>query len=333
MEIDLHVTNRCNLRCKHCVYKSGDWHMIDMSVETVQGLIGDFKDMGVEEVHITGGEPLLNSQLIDIIALLNGNNFTVRIQTNGMLITKSIAQNLKNAGASHVLISIDGLRDSHNVLRSNERSFDAAITAVRICIDAGLFTRVNTVIHKGNVHNVAPLVRLIAQTDADQHSFFYFTPTGRGENMLDKIISLEEWKEIQDEIKKIAISSNVLEKIRIQDVYHENDVKYNEFEICRRDNCLILANGDVFHCVFFVYSNYRIGNIYENSLKNIWKDVDNIVDTISKSRVKSCSNSSCGGGCPGMAYILSKSVNCCDVRCRPDKGLVSSCIRRYRIEK
>jgi radical SAM protein with 4Fe4S-binding SPASM domain len=304
--------------------------MPDMSIETVRGMIDDFKSIGVEEVHITGGEPLLNTQLLDIISLLSKNNFVVRIQSNGMLITQDIAQKLKNAGANHMLISIDGLRDSHNALRLNEKSFDAAIEAVRICLEVGLFTRVNTVVHKDNMLDIGSLIKLVAEVD--QHSFFYFTPIGRGENMLDKIISLEEWEKVQEYIKDATMSAGVLEKIRIQDVYHKNDFKYENFDICRKDNCLILANGDVFHCVFFVYSDYRLGNIHENTLINVWKNVDNVIDMINGGRVKSCNNRFCGGGCPGMSYILGKNVNCCDMRCRPGKNLISSCIRRYHMD-
>ena len=84
--------------------------------------------------------------------------------------------------------------------------------------------------------------------------------------------------------------------------------------------------------MFFVYSNYKLGNIHEDSLKNIWKNVDNVVDKMSENIVKRCNNKSCGG-CPGIAYILNGSVDTCDIRCYPEKKLISSCIRRYRVSE
>lgn len=332
MEVDLHVTNRCNFRCKHCVYKSGEWSMPDMTLDTVKNLVDDFKEMGVEEVHITGGEPLLNPELFAIISTLRSNGFLVRIQTNGMLINEETADKLRDSGVQHVLISIDGLKNSHNAFRRNERSFDIAIQASKICLKKGLFTRINTVIHKSNVSEIPYLIRFIKTLNVDQHSFFYLTPTGRGESMKSEILSLEEWKNVQRSIIETAISEKILDKIRVQDVYHENDVHYNDFDICRKDNCLILANGDVFHCVFFVYSNYKLGNIYKSSLSEIWKNLDNMIESINNKRKKRCNNSYCGGGCPGMSFIIDGDVCDCDSRCQPEYNLISSCIRRYRTE-
>lgn len=81
MEVDLHVTNRCNLKCKHCVYTSGEWDMPDMTLETVKKIIPALKKLGVEEVHITGGEPLVNKEFFEIARCLHENGFGTRVQT------------------------------------------------------------------------------------------------------------------------------------------------------------------------------------------------------------------------------------------------------------
>ena len=101
MEVDLHVTNRCNLKCKHCVYTSGEWSMPDMTLDSVQKLIPSFKKLGVEEVHITGGEPLVNKQFFEIAKCLHENGFSTRVQTNGILITPQIAKKLKESGIEY----------------------------------------------------------------------------------------------------------------------------------------------------------------------------------------------------------------------------------------
>ena len=102
MEVDLHVTNRCNLKCKHCVYTSGEWEMPDMTLDTVKNLIPSFKKLGVKEVHITGGEPLVNREFFDIAKCLHENGFGTRVQTNGILITPEIISSF-----SFTLLGID----------------------------------------------------------------------------------------------------------------------------------------------------------------------------------------------------------------------------------
>ena len=330
MEVDLHVTNRCNLRCKHCVYTSGEWSMPDMTLNTVKELIPSFKKLGVEEVHITGGEPLVNKQFFEIAKCLHENGFGTRVQTNGILITPQIAEKLKESGIEYVLISIDGLEKTHNSFRNNDKSFDYAINAVKTCLEAGLYTRVNTVINKSNVQDLPDLIKFINTLKPDQHSFFYLTPVGRGKNIKDLMLSLEEWKNIEKIVEKAAKENNCIDKIRLQNVIKNKE----DNKKCRNDNCLILANGDVYHCVFFIYSPYKLGNIYNDNLYELWtKNIDDIIEKTSNKKLsnKNCikTEQNCQCTCSGLAYNLTGSVKTCDPRCNPKDNLIPSCIRTY----
>ncbi len=330
MEVDLHVTNHCNLRCKHCVYTSGEWVMPDMTLQNVERLIPSFKKLGVEEVHITGGEPLVNKEFFEIAKCLHENGFGTRVQTNGILITPEIAQRLKEVGIEYVLISIDGLEKSHNSFRNNENSFKYAVNAVKICLEAGLYTRVNTVINKSNVQDLPELITYINELEPNQHSFFYLTPVGRGKNIKNLMLSLEEWKNIQNVIEKAARECNCISKIRLQNVLKNDE---NE-EGCREDNCLILANGDVFHCVFFMYSPYKLGNIYKDDLYDIWtKNIKGIIKETSKTNklYKECHKEKqvCQCNCTGIAYNMTGNIMNCDPRCNPTKKIIHGCIRTY----
>ena len=330
MEVDLHVTNRCNLKCAHCVYDSGKLNMADMSLETVKKLNTGFKSMRVKEVHITGGEPLLNKELFKIIDYLHSEGYLVRLQSNGYLINKETAEKLKACGIDHILISIDGLYEMHNRFRGNSTSFSAACEAVKICIDEGIFTRVNTVVSKYNINQIKDLMKKMYELKVNQHSFFYLTPMGRGVNLKDSILSLSEWKTIQNEILSYGKELGCNSKIRIQDVFHEGDMVYEGLDICRKDNCLIMSNGGVYHCVFFVNSPYCLGNIYKDDILEIWNRLPVLLNNMNLQRKKSCNMFKCGGGCPGMAFRFGGDISNCDPRCEPKNNLVSSCIRRYR---
>ena len=91
MEVDLHVTNRCNLKCKHCVYTSGEWEMPDMTLDTVKNLIPSLKKLGVKEVHITGGEPLVKKE--EILTLCRKHSDCIFVAfTNATLIDEEFAK-------------------------------------------------------------------------------------------------------------------------------------------------------------------------------------------------------------------------------------------------
>ncbi|MEM7175099.1 MAG: radical SAM protein [Chlamydiota bacterium] len=328
METDLHITNRCNLRCRHCVYDSGVTKMPEMTLQTVKTITPSLLSMGVDEVHITGGEPLVHREVYSIIAHLRASKFKVRMQTNGRLLTKACADKLKEAGLNEIMISIDGAKEHHNYFRKSERSFDEAIRATKVALEAGFFVRVNTVLYQDNLDGIETLLALTANIGVSQHSFFYLSPIGRGKELKEKMLSLSQWKDSYSYILTIAKKMNILDKVKLQDVFHGEDIFIEGYDICRKDNCLIMANGDVYSCVFFVGSEYAMGNIHQRNLLAIWED-QSFWDQLKAPRKKRCPNKMCGGGCPGLAYLMTGSIDTCDPRCLPEQNLISSCIRKY----
>lgn len=334
MEIDLHITNKCNLYCAHCVYSSCDIRMPDLSLKTIKGLVESFNNMKVKEVHVTGGEPSLNSECVDICSYLASKNFIVKIQTNGMNTSCDFAYNLKNAGVKEVLVSIDGMKKNHNNFRKNVKSFDSAMQTVTNTLKVGLKTRINTVLHKDNIDDVYDLLKLTKEIGVHQHSFFYLSPIGRGVNYIDKLLTLKEWDQISKNIYEIGATLKYLDKIKIQSAIqntesHSNKCILGKNQMCRKDNCLILANGDVFSCVFFIYSGLKLGNIFEEELDTIWSRLDNFIEQLNANRKKQCGMSKCNGCCPGFSYLLTKDISKADPRCMHADHLYPSCIRTY----
>ncbi|MGI6620180.1 MAG: radical SAM protein [Bacillota bacterium] len=328
MEVDLHITNNCNLRCQHCVYTSGERYMPTLSYSTVRSLTDEFRKLNVNEVHITGGEPLLNPELLSIIQFLTRDGFRVKMQSNGLLINEEKAVELKRAGLKEILISLDGLEESHDNLRAYSGSFKSAVSAIRYCLDAEIPVRVNTVVSRRNCNEIAPLIAYLQRLGVVQHSFFYLTPIGRAEALIDSALSFREWKRVEELIIGEAGNLNMLHRIKVQSVFQEKP-PLGLVQSCRADNCLILSNGDVYHCVLFSNSqDCRLGNVFSTPLSDIWQTLPDRLSTIVQQRISACSND-CWGGCPGMTYLLRGRVNTCDPRCEPHFGLYSSCIRQY----
>lgn len=174
------------------------------------------------------------------------------------------------------------------------------------------------------------LIKYINTLNPSQHSFFYLTPIGRGKNIKDLVLTLKEWKEIEEIVKKAGKENKCIDKIRLQNVLKNDENDKN----CRDDNCLILANGDVFHCVFFIYSTYKLGNIFENDLYKIWNEnINRVLDATSNEKLlnKKCNKTTknCKCNCSGLAYSMTGNVSACDPRCKPEEGLIPSCIRTY----
>ncbi|GAW99498.1 GTP 3',8-cyclase MoaA [Secundilactobacillus mixtipabuli] len=109
--VRLSITDRCNLRCVYCMPKEGlPFFPTDrvLSQDEIVQMIQNFADMGVSKVRITGGEPLLRTDVVEIvrrIKAIDGIN-DVSITTNGLFLAK-LAKDLKEAGLDRLNISLD----------------------------------------------------------------------------------------------------------------------------------------------------------------------------------------------------------------------------------
>ena len=89
----------------------------ELSTEESLTICDQFPAMLVQEVDFTGGEPLIRKDLAKIISYLKNINITSGIVTNGILLTHEKLTELKEAGLSHIAISIDGLKETHDFIR------------------------------------------------------------------------------------------------------------------------------------------------------------------------------------------------------------------------
>ena len=106
------VTDRCNLRCKYCMPAEGietKKHEDILSYEQIVKIVKIGKEMGIKNVRITGGEPLVRLNLPELIAELNELDLNdISLTTNGVLLVEK-AEELKKAGLDRVNISLDSL--------------------------------------------------------------------------------------------------------------------------------------------------------------------------------------------------------------------------------
>ena len=100
--IYLYVTDRCNLRCKHCWIEPlycedcEDNNNNEFNLKYLKKAIEDAREIGLNRVKVTGGEPFLRKDIIDIIEYLHAQNITVDIETNGTLVNKEIVEVLRD---------------------------------------------------------------------------------------------------------------------------------------------------------------------------------------------------------------------------------------------
>jgi heme d1 biosynthesis radical SAM protein NirJ len=175
------LIRRCNLTCKHCYALSADHDYAgELSTAEVFTVMDDLKAFKVPVLILSGGEPLLRSDLFDVAARAKAKRFYVGLSTNGTLIDTPMAERVAAAGFDYVGISLDGLRDTHDRFRRLNGAFDRSLAAVRLLRERGVKVGLRFTMTALNAHDLPALLRLMRDEQVDKFYFSHLNYAGRG---------------------------------------------------------------------------------------------------------------------------------------------------------
>ncbi len=173
----LSVTDRCNHRCFYCMDESANFlpEMDLLSFEEIKLLAKVFFHLGINKVRITGGEPLLRSDIVGIVKVLS-ERFTVAMTTNGSLLSE-LAKDLKEAGLSSVNVSLHSLK-TDTFRKITRGDLDRVLRGIDEGLNAGLSLKLNAVVCDENFGELPKLV-LFASERRIPIRFIELMPVGR----------------------------------------------------------------------------------------------------------------------------------------------------------
>lgn len=159
------ITGRCNYRCKHCYMSAPDAKLGELSHETVMSIVQQLIDCGVREVSLTGGEPLVRKDFLEIVdALLAGGIHICTIYSNGKLVTDQLLDALAERGIHPEFnMSYDGVDGWHDWLRGIPNAGKIAEEAFLRCKEKGFPTGAEMCIHNGNKHLLRETINRLAE--------------------------------------------------------------------------------------------------------------------------------------------------------------------------
>ena len=135
--VTLAVTNRCPLKCGHC-YNAGR-SQADVPLADWRRLAARLQDLGAVMITLTGGEPLLREDIVQIVQGFDDRS-CINLGTTGWGLTNALAARLKDAGLFAVGISLDSIDElEHDRHRGNEGSYRAALKAVKTAAAEDLY--------------------------------------------------------------------------------------------------------------------------------------------------------------------------------------------------
>ncbi len=288
------VTKRCNLRCVHC-YASADPspHPDELTTEEGLALLEDLAQFGCPVVLFSGGEPLMRPDILDLIQRAVKLGMRAVLSTNGVLIDRALARELKKLGLSYVGISMDGLREVHDRFRGVKGAFEKAMEAVENCKAEGIKVGLRFTINKLNASEIPGIFDLVEEYEIPRICFYHLVYAGRGSRLMEQDLSHEETRRWVDYIidRTKELHDKGL-KVEVLTVDNHADGPYLYLRMKREGNPraeevyeLLKMNGGNnsgvgIGCVSWdgsvhadqFWRHYSFGNVRERPFSEIWMD-------------------------------------------------------------
>lgn len=317
LSIWINIDSACNLNCKHCflgeknitkkddMLSSEDYRKVALDALSLKG-------NRPIKIDITGGEPLLRPDFLEIIKAFDMDGIDLNVITNGILLTDAIIARLAEIKNLEMTISLDGVtKEQHEFIRGCN-TFDKTIENIKKCTNAGIPTTLTMTVHKGNQDSIIDYFSFAEELGAMHVSLSFLNDFGNA-----PVFGLEAPDE-----------ATLTNKVLLEAV--NNDVIYNKLmdtsigrlvdtillpvrtDCCGSgiNTCSLGANGDVYPCPSFQIEQFVAGNIKETSIQEIWKSINSFKEhrCVDVSRLNSsCSKCDvrlfCGGGCRAQAYF------------------------------
>ena len=314
--ISFDITYACNLRCSFCSVNGGDPWPDELTLDDIVPFVEQVKKLKPSPFMINGGEPLLRKEVLLYILeeLSPVDQMVVPVLTNGTLITKDYAQQLYDAGLRIGRIGIDGHTEQlHDAMRG-KGTFKKAMRGIGYLKELGIHVNAIAVISRLNYPYLEE-IRNFLEEIADSYNVAPVYPFGRAGS--DVLLNQEETYKVKTAHIKGKIETLVAPRNRCDagEVIH------------------IAANGDIYPCFYMQFPEFRVGNVRENDLSDIYETrVMQDVLALSVDECEECRNCDiryfCGGGCRGFARAVCGSVYSPDpLDCESNKILVREIIK------
>jgi radical SAM protein with 4Fe4S-binding SPASM domain len=355
------VTYACNLRCKYCYASAGKPHEDELTDEEALELVDRLSDMGVTIIAFSGGEPLVRGNILDLARRASDNGMYVSIATNGTLITREKARELKGAGVDYLQISLDGsTAETHDRFRGIPGAFDRTMRGIKNAVAEDFFVNIATTATKANIKEIPAIVDLCHELGVNWFMAYNFVPTGRGKDILGMDLTPQEREDVlntlfakMDEVDcELLTTAPQFARIALQNCggggtvvvpthFYNTKVKEEMFQLTEfiggcgagRFYMAIRANGNVEPCVFFPLT---VGNVREDDLNDLWRHNEVFGDLRNKDILKencgSCEFRYHCGGCRARAYNYFGDYLAPDPGCVRNQAIYDEMVKKIVVE-
>ena len=192
-------TKTCNLKCRHC-YMSSDnkKYQNELTTQEAKSFIDDLADFHVPVLLFSGGEPLIRPDFFELAEYAQAKGVRPTLSTNGTLITREVAQRIKDIGVGYVGISLDGLQNVNDQFRGVEGAFQKAMEGIQNCVAVGQRVGLRFTINHHNIQELENIFDFIERENINRVCFYHLVYSGRGTAMKNQDVTAEESRRAMD---------------------------------------------------------------------------------------------------------------------------------------
>ena len=344
--VSWNLTYRCNLACEHCYLDAGGKPLVhddafsdrsELNTQQCFKVVDDIAAFAPEAVTIlTGGEPLLRRDILEIVRYANAKGLWVVVGTNGVKITETLATLLKNEGVRGLSLSLDALDPTrHDLFRRVTGAWKNTVEGAGILGRVGLPFIVQTTVGAHNVDELEAIAAFAYDTLAAKvWNLYFLVPTGRGAFVSD--IAPEAYDGVLEGLSRIqkAYTGRMLVNAKCAPHYVKTLIAQDPGSPFLKTytggagGCPagthymgIRPNGDVTPCPYLPVFG---GNLREETLADVWATSEPFVAIRKRNelggRCGACELNAMCGGCRARAYGATGDVMAEDPLCTHTPG-------------
>jgi len=329
--VQIDITPQCNSNCIYCLSSDLMSHNIEMSTEKILEAIKKLYDLDMYGLLLSGGEPLLRSDLIDILNYVDKLDIVTWLFTNGTLIDETIAKKLSEMERLFIQVSLDSSNSEHHEFqRGTKGSFEKTVNGIKHLIKYDKSPTVAITITSYNLDDLEETISFLQHLGVTTVRISTAWVEGGMGKINREILFLDskKVKELGMRILKLSKQYNGTMSFSAAPnmfYFSENPELISGTVLgcdAGKDNLYITSNGDMYPCYTLAFPEFKAGNILQDDVAIVWKN-SQIFKRFRQLCVKNfekCNACSmiekCEGGCRGVAYARFKSLTAPDpTRC------------------
>lgn len=326
------ITDKCNLCCSHCWLESNPSLFESRgSKNAIKRLIEEFATIGGSAIRLTGGEPLLHPDWLELISAIGAAKLTVLLQSNGILFNTANIGALRELSLSQlkIQISLDGAtRKSHDMVRG-QGAFRQTLGGIQRLIDCGLGQSVSIFFTemRHNLHELPELFALAGELGIGVVSSGCLVSGGRAKSASHIVAPGAE--------QYVSLLKRYETDLQFRDLY-DNFGSVAALEWCPSravqggcsfvENPYLTTSGNLYPCLMCHSEDHSVSGVFKKGLSvalvegvSLWADLQ-ALSVKRTSQITECQRceflKSCAGGCMGRAWEAYGDLFAPDDRCQ-----------------